>query len=116
MICTSEKANAYFLSKDVSILIITIFKNFFGFFHRHINKDYITEQVDLKGPFYNQRVESVMSTKQSQGKVLTVRDQKFSSEYPVKGAINTDIANITAIDIRGSDFKGSLNRTNFRSP
>ena len=46
-----------------------------------------------------------MNTKQSQCKVLIVRDQKIYSEYPVKGAINNDIANITALDARDSDFK-----------
>lgn len=77
----------------------------------------------MKEPFYNQRVDSVMNTKQSQGKVLTVRDQKFSSEYPVKSPINKDIAHIEAIDIRGSNYKGSImsnlsasKRSNFRSP
>ena len=117
MICTSEKANAYFLSKDVSFNnLIIIIKNFFGFFQRHINKEHITEQFDLKAPFYNQRVENVMNTKQSQCKVLIVRDQKIYSEYPAKGAINNDIANITALDARDSDFKSSLKTSNLRSP
>ena len=87
MICTSEKGHAYFLSKDVSFNnLIIIIKNFFGFFQRHINKEHITEQFDLKAPFYN------------------------------KGAINNDIANITALDARDSDFKSSLKTSNLRSP
>jgi hypothetical protein len=53
--CISEKGSALFLSSE----------NFFGFLYRHINKEHISEEFDAKLPFYNRRVERVMSVQKS---------------------------------------------------
>ena len=48
--CISEKASLYFLSVE----------DFYGSFYRHIKKVNLVNQLEMKLPFYNQRMENAM--------------------------------------------------------
>ncbi|TNV85947.1 hypothetical protein FGO68_gene16394 [Halteria grandinella] len=99
--CISDRGSAFFVSRE----------DFFGFLYRYINKSHLSEQFEAKLPFYNRRVERVMSVQKSL-KTITGMMAKNDSEILRKRGISYQPPQKETIELHKSYDEKRVTTTN----